>query len=208
MDLLGVGVADGTFLGACTRGSASERRSALGVMRYPGIDARLAGEFIEGYPDSPSLAWSGERHDVVRLFDVVDHLYRPDHPFENLGKPVDRGGLAVLESGDVESFWPRRYGVNHWWYARILAHHVFWSRRPVERIAPDPGFKIRSWVRTRHKSRRVKFRPSSAFDLLKAGFYCLARNFCSAVAQFFEKSGNQPSFPFATDHFRACLTKT
>jgi len=208
MDLLDVGAADGAFLGACTRGSASERRSALDVMRYPGIDLRLAGEFIEGFLDSPSLTWSGERYDVVTLFDVVEHLYRPDHAFENLGKLVDRDGLVVIESGDVESFWPRRYGVNHWWYVRLLEHHVFWSRQALERIAADHGFKILSWERTRHKSRRVKFQTSWAFDLLKTGFYCLAPNYYPAAAQIFERRGSQPWFPFATDHFRACLTKT
>ncbi|MCW5604558.1 MAG: class I SAM-dependent methyltransferase [Burkholderiales bacterium] len=206
-DLLDVGAADGSLLGACSGNDATGRRSALDVMRYPGIDARLKGEFIEGFLDDASLTWSGEPYDVVTLFDVLEHLYRPRLAFENLQSLLKRGGLAFVETGDAASFWPQHFGISQWWYVRLIEHHVFWSRRSLERIAAAHGFEVISWERRRHKSRSSLVRPSLAVDLLKVGLYCVARDRYAALARAFERHGNQPWCPFTRDHFRACLRK-
>ena len=206
-DLLDVGAAGGALLEACTGTGMTDRRSALDVIRYPGIEAHLAGEFIEGFLDDPSLIWGREAYDVVTVFDVIEHLYYPPNAFDNLRSLVKPGGLVVMESGNIENFWPRRYGVNQWWYVRLLEHHIFWSRRSLEKGAAAHGFEVVSWEETRHKSRRDLCRTAWAADLLKVGLYCIARNYYSATAQIFGKQGNQPWFPLARDHFRACLRK-
>lgn len=206
-DLLDVGAAGGALLKACATGGAGGRRSALDVMRYPGIEAYLAGELIEGFLDDASLTWSQEPYDVVTLFDVLEHLYRPQIAFENLRALVKHDGLVFVETGNARDFWPRHFGINHWWYVRLLEHHVFWSRRSLEMAAAVHGFELVFWQEGRHKSRRNVFRLSMMAELLKTGLYRVASNHYAALAQMFGRQGNQPWYPFARDHFRACLRK-
>jgi SAM-dependent methyltransferase len=207
LDLLDVGAADGGMLEAHTAAGMTGRRSALDVIRYSGVERHLTGEFIEGFLDDPKLAWSREPYDVVTLFDVVEHLYRPQDAFENLHSLVRPGGLVYLETGNVENFWSRRFGINHWWYVRLLEHHVFWSRRSIDHIAAVHGFKVVSWKEGRHKSSRGRSPVRVIGCCLKTALYCaVGRNYAS-IAQAFGKQGSQPWFPFARDHFQACLMR-
>jgi hypothetical protein len=206
-DLLDVGATDGALLKACAESGVQGRRSALDVMRYPGIEAHLAGEFIEGFLDTPSLAWRHDPYEVVTLFDVLEHLYQPRLAFENLRSLVRRGGLVFIETGNTENFWPRHFGINQWWYVRLIEHHIFWSRHSLEKIAAVFGFEIVFWEEGRHKSRRNGFRRGIASELLKAGLYCFAASYYAAIAQLVGRQGNQPWYPFARDHFQVCLRK-
>jgi hypothetical protein len=206
-DLLDVGAANGALLAARAAGGPAGRRSALDVMRYPGLDAHLAGEFIEGFLDAPAVEWSGRPYRVVTLFDVLEHLYDPGAAFGNLRALVAPGGFAVIESGDARSFWPQRFGLGEWWYLRLIEHHIAWSRRPVERIARAHGFEIVSWEACRHKSRRDIGLAALGNDLLETGLYWVAGKSYRTLARLFGKQGNQPWYPLARDHFRTILRR-
>lgn len=206
-DLLDIGAAGGALLVACTTAGIVGRRSALDVMRYPGIERGLRGEFIEGSLDGSALRWSGKRYDIVTLFDVLEHLYEPRVAFERLRALVRRRGLVFIETGDAESFWPARFGIHQWWYTRLIEHHVFWCRDALERIAGEHGFEIVYWRQVRHNSRR-RLQLAKAFsDILKAGVYCLSPQHYAAFARLLGGQGNQPWFPFARDHLRVALMK-
>jgi SAM-dependent methyltransferase len=207
-DLLDVGAAGGALLGAFAGRGVQGRRSALDVMRYPGIEVHLAGEFIEGFIDDPLPAWSCEPYDLVTVFDVLEHLYRPRSAFENLRLLVKPGGRVFVETGNPASEWPRHFGIGEWWYVRLLEHHIFWSQRSLQRIAADFGFTLVEWRIVRHKSRRGLVRSGLPADLLKMGLYWAAPKYYSAIANVFGKQGNQPWDPFARDHFQACLQRT
>lgn len=207
LDLLDVGAASGAMLKACAARVDSGRRSALDVVRFPGIDACISGEFIEGFLDDENLTWSGEPYEVVTMFDVLEHLYRPQVAFANLRSLLKQGGLAYIETGNAESFWPNCFGINQWWYVRLIEHHVFWSRHSLESIADANGFELVYWEKVRHKSRRRICRASLAPELLKIGLYGVARNRYAALARVFGRHGNQPWCPFTRDHFRTCLRK-
>lgn len=206
-DLLDVGAAGGALLVACAGAGIVGRRSALDVMRYPGIERGLCGEFVEGSLDGSALRWSGKRYDIVTLFDVLEHLYEPRVAFERLRALVRRRGLVFIETGDVESFWPERFGIHHWWYTRLIEHHVFWCRDALERIAGEHGFEIVYWRQGRHKSRRRLRLAMALTDILKTGVYCLSPRHYAAFARLLGKEGNQPWFPFARDHVRIALMK-
>lgn len=205
-DLLDVGAAGGTLLKACARSGVAGRLSGLDITRHPAIDDHLAGEFISGFLDDAELSWSNEPYDAVTLFDVLEHLYQPQIAFEHLRRLVKPGGLVFIESGNVQSFWPQHFGLDQWWYVRLLEHHVFWCRSSLERIARGNGFEVVFWQEVRHKSRR-RFAPPAVQDLLKVGLYWTAPRHYAAIARLFGKQGNQPWHPFARDHFRACLAR-
>jgi SAM-dependent methyltransferase len=206
-DLLDVGAAAGDLLAACAAANVSGRRSALDVVRFPGLERSLTGEFIEGFLDSPTLSWSGEPYDVVTAFDVIEHLNNPFVAFANLRALVKPGGLVLIETGNTDSPWPARFGLRRWWYARLIEHHVFWSHASLAHSAAGQDMEILQWEEVRHKSRR-RMRPAGiARDVLKVGLYRLAPDGYAKIAAVFGKEGNQPCSPLAKDHFRAALRR-
>lgn len=207
LDMLDVGAAGGALLDAHAAQGLKGRRSAFDVMRYAGVERHLNGEFIEGFLDDPLPAWSGKPYDVVTLFDVIEHLYRPQEAFENLRALTRPGGLVLIETGNSESLCPRRFGIHQWWYVRLLEHHVFWSQRSLSYIAADHGFKVVYWKANQHKSRRQRAIARVISDTLKSALYCIAGRQYASIAQAFGGQGNQPWFPLVRDHFRACLTR-
>jgi hypothetical protein len=195
------------LLAACAAAGVQGRRSALDVARYPGLERSLSGEFIKGFLDSPSLAWSGQAYDVVTAFDVLEHLNRPFDAFANLRALVKPGGLVLIETGNADSAWPARYGLRRWWYARLIEHHVFWSRRSLQYCAAGQDMEILEWQEVRHKSRSQLGAAQLARDLLKTGLYRLMPDAYMRLAALVGKEGNQPCSPFAKDHFRVCLRR-
>lgn len=206
-DLLDIGAAGGDLLAACADAKVEGRRSALDVANYPGLERALQGEFIQGFLDDPALRWSGEPYDVVTVFDVLEHLNRPFDAFSNLRTLVRPGGVVVIETGDTDSAWPRRFGVRRWWYARLIEHHVFWSRASLQYCAAGHGMEIVQWEQVRHKSRRRLGRAAIARDLAKAALYRLAPDGYARIAALLGKAGNQPCSPFVRDHLRVTLRR-
>lgn len=204
-DLLDVGASNGNLLKACA--DIEGRRSALDVIRHPGLNDNLRGEFIEGLLDDVNLPWSRKPFDIVTLFDVFEHIYNPNYAFKNLRALTKDGGIVFLETGDVESYWPKKIGVNQWWYVCQLEHHIFWSKRSLERIAAIHGFEIIYWSYKRHKSELRNFFLRIPKDSLKLGLYRISSKGYAWLVEAMGKQGIQPCSPFAKDHFQACLRK-
>ena len=206
-DLIDIGAAGGDLLEQYAGSGAAGRRSALDVVRYPRLDEHLDGEFITGFLDEPVRAWSGVPYDVATLFDVFEHLYDPGTAFANLRALVRQDGLVFIETGNGASYWPQRFGIEQWWYARLIEHHVFWCREALTAAAIRHGFDVVFCREVRHKSRREMSAGNTAVDLLKVGLYRISRHAYPRLATWFGKEGNQPWHPFAKDHLQACLRK-
>jgi SAM-dependent methyltransferase len=206
-DLLDVGSGNGALLEAWSHLQTSGRRSALDVVLHPGGASHINGEFIRGLIDSETLRWSGDPYDIVTLFDVVEHLYDPQIAFRNLRDLVRDNGLVVIESGNVASDWPQRYGMNHWWYARLFEHHVFWSRRSIERIAERFGFRLLLWRDLHHKAHAGLPLRQKINDAAQVALYRLSPTLYPRLAPLIGKYWTQPWSPFTCDHFRVVLRK-
>jgi SAM-dependent methyltransferase len=204
-DVLDIGAGSGTLLNACRERGINGRRSALDVIPHPGVFGHISGEFIRGFLDDERLGWSGQPYDVVTLFDVLEHLYRPQVAFRNLRHLVRRDGVIVIETGNVASYWPRRFGLGQWWYARLFEHHLFWCRKSMERIAAAHGLRISSWRECRHKLRRGLHALSVTRDLVKVGCYRVSPTLYGQLAARLGKVGAQPWSPVARDHVRVVL---
>ena len=205
LNLLDVGASNGALLRA--RADIPGRRSALDLFPYPEIDAHIRGEFIEGFLDTPDVKWSRQPYDVVTLFDVFEHLYLPKVAFRNLNMFVKKGGLVVIETGDSDSYWPRKLGVNYWWYVSLFEHHVFWSRRSIEKVSREHGFEIIHWESKRPKNQVILPLSRKAKELIKVCLYMLSPHSYFRIVQRIGKRVIQPWSPIVKDHVNVILKK-
>lgn len=206
IDLLDVGTSSGGLLAALGY-SLPGRRSALDVVLHPSCRGRVRGEFIVGLLDDPKLEWSRQPYDVVTAFDLLEHVYDPRQAFANLRQLVRPGGFLIAETGDADSVWPQRYGLPHWWYARFVEHHVFWSPRALQLLAAAHGFRIVNVVRKRHKEQAGQPWKAVVDRGVRSALYRTSPPGYRRLARQLGRSGGQPVSPFARDHFRAVLQR-
>ena len=204
-DLLDVGAAGGGLLRALAGDGG--RRSALDLAADPALNERLTGEFIWGFLDAPTLSWSGEPYDAVTLFDVLEHLYVPPQAIANLTAFVRPGGLLLIESGDVDSPWPRRFGPNEWWYACLFEHHIFWSEAAVRNLFPGGSFEVVSVARKRHKLKAELAWTKLLRDGVKAGLYRSSPWIYRRLSDALGRSHLQPPDPLVQDHLQILLRR-
>lgn len=204
-DLLDIGASNGGLLKAFS--DTEGRRSALDMISHPGLEEWIRGEFISGLAESKELSWSGEPYDVVGMFDIKEHLYDPEQAFSNLRLLVKPRGFVVAETGDVQSYWPRKFGVHRWWYACLFEHHIFWSRYSLERMANRHGFCLIDFQRKRHKDRSKISLKRDLLAVTKSLSYRLNPEQYMKLARAVGKNGIQPGSPFTRDHLRVVLKR-
>jgi SAM-dependent methyltransferase len=205
-DLLDVGATQGNFLRACA--NFGGRRSALDILKYPELQLNLRGEFIQGSLDDLYLVWSQQPYDVITLFDVLEHLYYPNIAFRNLNALVKNGGFVIIETGDIQSCFSRRFGMNNWWYVRLFEHHIFWSYQSLKKIAEKYKFEIISIETKKHKDMYDINLLTQLKMLTHLAIYSISpRGYYYVLAHIFGRRGMQPRSVVAKDHFRVVLQK-
>lgn len=205
VSVLEVGAGQGGFLRAVA--PLACRLSALDIVRFAECEQLLRGEYIVGLLDSEHLQWSGEPYDFVAMFDVAEHLYDVRQGFENLHQLVRPGGVVLIETGNAQSTWPRRYGPENWWYLNLLEHHVAFDPESLRRAVRAAGFEVVSMEKKRHKERCVAPPLLVCKDLVKSLVYRLMpSNYARAMARL-GFAEIQPMQPFARDHLQAVLRK-
>lgn len=205
-DLLDIGASDGGLLKACTQ--ISGRRSGLDVVKYPGLDNWLRGEFIEGLIENVDLKWSGKPYDVVTVFDVLEHLYQPQVAFKNLATLVKSGGYVVIETGNVESFIPKWVGPDEWWYVHLFEHHIFWSMKALTQIAAQYGFYPIIQRSKSHKLLSTQSAKVHATSTIKLLSYVANVKLYKRVALMFGKKALPPWNTLLKDHIFVVLRKS
>lgn len=204
-DLLDVGASNGELLKSCP--NVKGRRSALDVVKHPEIEAKIHGEFIQGFLEDRDLNWSNQPYDIVTLFDVLEHLYRPDIAFKNLIKLVKKEGFVIIETGDAKSQLAQHFGTHNWWYAKLFEHHVFWSEFSLGKIANKYGFDVIQSFNKRHK-RSVNVSLISQIKALpKLSLYYMSPKSYYSLLSTLSKPSIQPRHPAAKDHLRVVLQK-
>lgn len=204
-DLLDIGPSDGGLLKACSM--CEGRRSGLDIVKQPGLDECLRGEFINGLIEDSNLAWSGDPYDIVSLFDVFEHLYRPENAFANLVAFVKAGGYLIIETGDTESFLPKRHGIHEWWYANLFEHYVFWNRLSIRAMAEKYGFKVISMQSKRHKQLASVSLARQIFSLVKSIAYEVSPKVYKWLMANTGRPTLQPWNPLSKDHLFVVLQR-
>jgi len=76
--------------------------------------------------------------DVVTLFGVIEHFEDPKAELEKARRLLNRNGLLVIYTGDVDAWLPRLLGKKWWWYQGM--HFYYFSHATLGRVLSDLGF--------------------------------------------------------------------
>ena len=139
--LLDVGAGSGILL------EAAEKRGfeAVGIEPSSWLVGVAKGRGLsihEGVLPHPAL--SGV-FDVVMLVDVIEHVTDPWSLLRAIRNHMQPGGIAIVVTPDVSSFFARVMGFR-WWHFRI-AHISYFNKKTLRAIAERAGLRPRSFSR-------------------------------------------------------------
>ncbi|MPZ13255.1 MAG: methyltransferase domain-containing protein [Chloroflexi bacterium] len=98
------------------------------------------------------LAAGGEPHDVITLWDVIEHLSDPSGELRRLYRLLRPGGVLALSTMDVDAPVARLLGRNWPWY--MLMHLFYFSRDTIRRLVESAGYEV---IEVRRHRRIVRF---------------------------------------------------
>jgi SAM-dependent methyltransferase len=108
-----------------------------------------------------------ESFDLITLWDVAEHLFRPFEAFSRLASWLRPGGVLALETGNAGCGFARLMGPD-WWYVALLEHCSFYTVESFRRLFERCGLTMESCRYTYHH----RMRPTQlGLQLAKAGIY-------------------------------------
>lgn len=84
--------------------------------------------------------FSARSFDVITMFEVIEHLYNPLEYLLTANRYLKKGGLIVVQTGDVESGQAKREGAK-WQYYIPPAHVHYFSKKTLIDALKKAGFK-------------------------------------------------------------------
>lgn len=145
--VIDIGSSDGALLRAFV--NELPVRSALDVYEDARCRAAVTGEYVIGFIEDPEVVVN-RVYDIATAFDVFEHFYSPIMAAQNLARILRREGVVVGETGDADS----EEAPQAWWYAELLEHHIFWTRRALNVFCERHGFRLEMTRSGAHKGRR------------------------------------------------------
>jgi 2-polyprenyl-3-methyl-5-hydroxy-6-metoxy-1,4-benzoquinol methylase len=92
--------------------------------------------------------------DVVCMWDVIEHLRRPDLYIEKIANTIPRGGVLALTTADFDS-WVARARGSKWRQIHPPTHLHYFSRKTLGRLLGRNGLEIK-YMRSEGMYRRVE----------------------------------------------------
>jgi SAM-dependent methyltransferase len=145
--VLDVGAASGEFLCALP----GWVRDALEPTAAPLAQLNFADHVYVGYVDDTETQLPANTFGAITMFDVLEHVYDADAAFRNACRSLRRGGLLIIETGDVDSR-PAQSAGSGWYYVQYLAHFVFFARKSMELALQSNGFELLALRRVHHSN--------------------------------------------------------
>jgi SAM-dependent methyltransferase len=136
---LEIGCAFGLFLNVAkhrgwnTTGIELSEHSAAYARDHFGLDVSSQPNALQKLPT--------ESHNLVVMWDVIEHLKDPLKTLTEVRRILTRDGLLVLSTGDIGSLGARLYGKR--WHLIAPPYHLFYfDRRTIRRMLADAGFEV------------------------------------------------------------------
>lgn len=83
--------------------------------------------------------------DVVMLVDVIEHVADPLRLLQSIRDYLKPGGVALVVTPDVSSFFARVLGFR-WWHYRI-AHISYFNKKTLRIVSERAGLNVKSYCR-------------------------------------------------------------
>jgi SAM-dependent methyltransferase len=195
--VLDVGAASGEFLSTLH----SWVRDALEPTAAPLAQLAFADHVYVGYIDDLQTQLPADAFGAITMFDVLEHVYDVDVALHNVSRSLCRGGLLIIETGDIDSR-PARYAGSGWYYTQYLAHFVFFGRKSMEMALQSTGFELLTFQRVHHSNPTTRDVLSSC---VKVGGHALVTmggrrpEYWRAIADSVGAVGGIPTLPWR-DH--------
>ena len=135
--LLDVGAYCGYFVDVARQ--AGFRAEGAELSAWAVAQARSLGLTMHNETVSERAA-SGDRYDVVTMWDVVEHLEDPRAELESAFRLVEPGGYLHLSTIDVGSHVARMMGRRWPWLMDM--HLYYFDRRSISRLLEQAGFRV------------------------------------------------------------------
>jgi len=136
--LLDVGAYCGYFLEVAR--DAGYRAEGLELSRWAADHARAAGFVVHAEP-LRERARSGDRYDVLTMWDVLEHLPDPREEIEAARQLIRPGGHLHLSTIDTGSLVARLLGARWPWLMDM--HLVYFDRATLTALLEESGFRVR-----------------------------------------------------------------
>lgn len=135
-EVLDVGCGDGTFLSLL---SENWRKSGVELnleraeqAKAKGIDVTICDILDADFP---------QRFDLITMYEVIEHLYRPAEVLRKARSMLVSDGLLVISTPDSDSAIARLRG-SSWWSYHYPPHIFFFGHSSFENVISECGFRI------------------------------------------------------------------
>lgn len=141
--LLDIGCATGTFVAEAstvyTAAGTDVSLDACRVARHRGLDVLVT--------DAVALPFASASHDVITMWDTIEHLAAPVAVLAEVARVLRPGGTLVLSTGDVSS-WCARLSGRRWHLFTVPEHRYFFSPHSLTRILDRVGLRCTACYHT------------------------------------------------------------
>jgi len=175
--LLDIGCAHGFFLEAARARGWSVR--GIEVSEYASEYARRELDLAVDTGSIVTPPADLGTFDVVTLWDVIEHLERPDLALASVREHMDARGRIVITTGDYQSLLRRLTG-RRWRLFSDPTHLFFFDERTLSRLLLAAGFEVLS---VRHRGKYVS---------LAMGLHQSPLPFAGALNRWLERRGWKP----------------
>jgi SAM-dependent methyltransferase len=131
----------GCYTGVFVEIAASHGWDAWGVepSRWAVGEALRQGlHVVQGTLETANLPQT--HFDVVTMWDVIEHLADPRRALDHTYRLLKPGGLVVLHTIDIDSFFARLMGARWPWLMEM--HMYYFSRRTLRAMLERCGFRV------------------------------------------------------------------
>jgi hypothetical protein len=147
--VLDIGSSNGFWLSKIGRYFSST--NALDIYKDKMCESVVNGDYYLGFAEDRLDSIGMDRQfSLVTVFDVLEHFYSAQKAFNNLNIMLCNNGFLIGETGATDSV----ENIPDWWYAKLIEHHIFWSKKSLSYAAQMNGLELVAYKATIHKSRR------------------------------------------------------
>ena len=146
--ILDIGCSDGFFLSALP---GSFIKFGVEPSKVEMIDRDISQyrDFFE------NVTFNEQKFEVITVFDVLEHVLKPNQFFEGLSKITGNGALVFLTTPDAKSWSLKFFGV-FWRHFLPMEHVIFYNIDSLRLIASNFGFELIESRAFDHKNNLVK----------------------------------------------------